>query len=163
MRLALCGPGEAGKDEAGDIIASMTNLRYKAGTSKFAAEIVFEHWGHTYYQSVEECWLDRRSHREIWAKIIGEYNREDPIALYKDCLQEQDLLTGLRFRHEMLACKEAGLCDLWIWLDRKGVPPDPTIEYSAFDCDITLDNNGSIADLRNRIKRLCSALGILKS
>ena len=163
MRLAICGPGEAGKDEAGDIIASLTDLRYKCGTSKFAAEIVWKVWGkHQGYLSVDECWRDRRNHRQVWASIIGDYNREDPVALYRYCLKEQDILTGLRFKHEMLACKDAGLCDLWIWLDRKGVPDDKTMEYGPFECDITIDNNGTLADLREKLRRLCRVLGILK-
>lgn len=162
MRLALSGAGECGKDAAGDILKEVSTLRYTAGTSKYAAEIVFDQWGRDRYPDAEECWLDRRNHRQTWAQIIGEYNKNDPVALYRDCLKHQDILAGLRYKHEMLACKEAGLVDLWIWIDRKGLPHDSTIQYGPFECDITIDNNGTLSDLRDRLVRLSKALGVAK-
>lgn len=162
MKLAIVGPGEAGKDVVGEMLRDMSNLRYVAGTSKFAAGIVFDKWGRDFgYSSVDDCWVNRRFHRTTWAHHIGEYNRHDPVALYRHCLIDQDMLTGIRWDHERQAIVNAGLVDLWIWVKRD-VPPDPTMEFGEGVCDISIDNNGTLFDLRRKLVALAKTWGILK-
>ncbi len=146
MKIAICGPGRSGKDVAADYLAEITPLRYKAGTSYWARHLVFD-WmtaaGYG-YADADDCWNDRHAHRQLWAQIIGEYNAKDPVQLYRDCLQDQDILTGLRWRHEMLVCRAAKLVDLWAWIHRPGVCHDPTMEYEAKDCDVVIANDGTL-------------------
>ena len=161
LKIGISGHGGAGKDEAGKILAESTTLRYVAGTSKFAEAIVYERWGYQFYPDVFTCWQDRRSHRQKWAEIIGEFNRDDPVALYRRCLANQDMLTGIRYGHEFRACKAAGLVDLWIWIERD-VPPDPTMEYTKDDCDFTIENNGDIASLTRKLLAIARAWNVVK-
>lgn len=151
-RIGIVGNGEAGKDCVAEILRDRLGLRYLKGTSAWAADIVYHQMladGHT-YASVKECWEDRRNHRAYWARVIGEYNREDPVRMYRECLEEQDLLVGLRWRHEFLACQDAGIVDLWLYIERPGTV-DPTNQILPEDCDYTILNNGSLEDLRQNV------------
>lgn len=158
MKIGIIGPGMAGKDTAAEFIAKETGLRYKAGTSKFAAQLVWKR-SPIYYTSADACWHDRRNHREMWAKIIGEYNQNDPVALYKDCLAEQDILTGIRWKHEYEACRAAGLCNLWIFVSRPGCW-DTTCEVKQEDCDLTIHNTGTLEEFEWKLKNLCEVLDV---
>lgn len=159
MKLAICGLGRAGKDTAAEFLATCTPLRYVAGTSLWAADMVYDRMaklGHTYAGSMQ-CWQDRHNHRELWRDIIVEYNRNDPVQLYKDCLAEQDILTGIRAKHEQEACKKAGLAELWLWIDRPGCV-DVTCEVTPDDCDLTIRNYGTLEDFYARLQRFASVL-----
>ena len=156
MKIGICGPGMAGKDTVATELASILGLRYFAGTSKWAAQLVFERIGR-FYRSVEDCWNDRRNHREEWARIIGEYNSKDPVALYRDCLKDQDFLTGIRWKHEFRACAAEGLVDLWIYVSREGCK-DSTCQVTPQDCDLTIVNDGTLGDLNWKLGTIGSIL-----
>lgn len=158
MKLAICGHGNAGKDEVANILTDLLGLEYHASTSEFAANIVFDWWGKDHYESVHLCWHDRRNHREKWRDIIREYNTPDPLRFYRDCLANQDALVGVRTSDDLRACRDAGLCDLWLWVERAGYKSDPTMEFTANDCDVTIVNNGTVHDLRLKLNRLASFL-----
>lgn len=161
LKIAICGHGRAGKDLSGEILRDLTTMRYVAGTSWFAAGLVYEAWGWNLYPSIRGCWEDRHSHRQKWAELIGEYNREDPVALYRRCMEDQDMLTGIRWRHEFEAVKAANLVDLWIWIERD-VPPDPTMEFTKEECDITIENNGNPYELARKLRSLAKTWGVLR-
>lgn len=160
MKIGICGHGRAGKDTAAEWLAKHTGLRYVAGTSYWARHLVFERMSGYGYDNADECWQDRHNYRKIWAKIIGEYNRRDPVQLYRDCLAEQDLLTGVRWLHEFKAIKESGLCDVWMFVHRPGIPVDPTCEITADDCDIAIRNDGTLDEFHEKLRRLAVDLGL---
>jgi hypothetical protein len=163
LRAAISGPGRAGKDSVAEMFRDLSTLRYIGGTSLFAASIVRDKFtppSGRKYATAQECWEDRHSHREAWAKIIGDSNGSDPVRFYRDCLAEQDILTGVRWRREMLACREAKLVDLWLWVERPGIPADPTQEFTAGECDLTIVNDGTLEDLRKKVERIAEGLGI---
>ena len=164
MKIAICGHGEHGKDMTANILAEMCGLRYTAGTSWWARDMVFARMttlGHAYGDSAE-CWGDRRNNRVLWAEIIGELNAEDPVRLYRDCLAEQDLLTGIRWWHEFDACRKAKIVDKWIFVRRAGWPLDSTCQITEADCDHVIDNDGSQVGLSHVVRDLAIELGILR-
>lgn len=165
MKIGICGHGRAGKDTAAIELAKHTPLRYAAGTSYWARHIVFDYMkarGYP-YTDAHECWMDRHKYRELWAARIGEYNKHDPVQLYRDCLKDQDILTGVRWRHEQKACRAAGLVDLWIWIERPNFYFDPTIEFTAADCDVTILNDGTEAEYLEKLRRFARFLNISRS
>lgn len=156
VRLAISGPGKSGKDEVASWLANRTQLRYTASTSAYAAPHVFELFSKASpgrYKTVEECYADRRNHRIFWADAIDAMNQDDPAFLYRLCLADQDILTGVRKRREFEAVRAANLVDAAIWVERN-VPLDCTQEYGAEDCDFTIENNGSLEDLHAKLDRL---------
>jgi hypothetical protein len=163
MKLAIVGHGRSGKDTAAEYLASISSLRYVAGTSYWARHLVFSDFAATgvHYLDAHACWLDRHNHRQRWAKVIGDYNRDDPVQLYRDCLRDQSLLTGIRWRNEMQACRAANLVDAWVWIDRPNIPVDPTMEFGADECDFTIHNSGTLEQFHARLRLFAKAMGVL--
>lgn len=152
MRLGICGPGRCGKSTAAKWLAANTPLRYVGGTSACFREVVFTAMladGYC-YDSPTSCYEDRHNHRQFWADAIGRHVRQNPVAAYSACLAFQDILEGIRHRRELSACREAGMCDAWIWIERPGCD-DPTCEIRASDCDISIDNDGTLEEFHKRI------------
>jgi hypothetical protein len=174
LKIAICGEGESGKDLAGEMLAEMSTLRYVASTSKFASDIVWNQWGRwqgkyvnhelvePLWKDSQACWNDRRNFRLEWKEIIRDHNRDDPAKFYRDCLAEQDILCGIRTKEDIIACRAAGLVDLWIWIERKFTPKDPTVTYGPEHCDIVLLNNGGRLHLELKLFALAGTWGVLK-
>lgn len=163
MKLGIIGHGEHGKDEVADRLVKFAGLRYFAGTSAYAAEDVYRHlrlryeWARA-YPNATVCWLHRREHREEWAEAIGFLNSSDPVDVYRECLAHQDLLTGIRWRHEYDAINAAGLVDAWIWVERPGFPLDPTCELTRGDAQYKINNSGTLEQLDLMVRELARML-----
>lgn len=162
LKIGIIGPGRCGKDTAAEFLAKITPMLYTAGTSYWARHIVYRSlpwYKRLWYWNADRCWrLHRHKARQYWADKIGEYNRDDPVQLYSDCLGEQNFLTGVRWRHEFEAIKKAGLCDLWVWIERPGCV-DPTCELTAEDADIVINNTGTLTDFYFELVLFARGLG----
>lgn len=163
--VGIAGHGRSGKDTVAELLSDLTGLLYVAGTSWYAREFVHAALGRAgiEYPSPLAAWRDRHNHRVFWAHAIGEYNRDDPVRLYRDCLADQSILTGVRRRHEKQALDAEGLVDLWLWIERPGVPADPTMEFGPGECDVTILNDGDMAGLRAKLKRITDFCGKLRN
>ncbi len=150
-KIAICGHGGAGKGTVSEILRDRCGMRYQYGTSQHAANLVFDVWGKNYYQDAGKCWEDRRNHREMWHRIIIDHNSDDLTKMYREVLETQDILEGVRDDREQRACYKARIVDLWVWVENNRVPPDPTVKYTAEDCDIVILNNGSMGQLVDRV------------
>lgn len=162
MIISISGHGRAGKDSLAEWMKNHTVLLYTKSTSAYLKTEMFHHMrvlGHE-YKDEEECYSDRANHRNIWAEYIDLFNKNDPARLYKRCLAEQQILTGVRRHHEFAAVQALGVVDLYIWVDRPGNPVDVTQGYGPEMCDIILLND-TLEGLFTRAERLCKQLGIL--
>jgi hypothetical protein len=165
MKLAIVGAGRSGKDTAAEYLRDNYGLRYTHGTSQWAAKIVWAYMtrtGHG-YDTPQEAWEDRHAHRELWAKVIGDYNKADPTRLYRSCIANQDILTGLRWCSEFYACVNARLFDVSLWIERPGICFDPTCEIIASDCDYEICNDGPLDLFYTRLDRFAASLGLSKA
>lgn len=166
MRLAICGPGKCGKDEAAKFLASITNLRYLGSTSQAALDFVYKKWNSIEpgtYKTKEDFYADRNLHRSFWATTIDEYNQNDQARLYRDHVcNGSDFLTGIRRLRELKAAKNEGLFDLSIWIEKPDVPGDHTLDYTAIHCDISIHNHLSLNHFHYKLERLADALGIIR-
>lgn len=161
-RIAICGPGRAGKDTVANWLAQNTTLRYAGSTSEAATAIVYATIKDQFdYVSEAACFADRHNHRKLWAECIWQYNQPYGITLYTDMLVISDILNGIRRGPELQALKDRGMLDLVIWIDRD-VPVDPSLEMTSNVADIIIPNNGTIEALHARLIRISRAMRILK-
>lgn len=164
MKISISGFGEHGKDTLALMFKQVSILNYTKSTSAYVKTEMFEFMKNrgALYKDEEECYNDRSNHRVLWAEYIDEFNKDDPAALYKRCLAEQDILTGVRRKREFDAVMKLNVIDLAIWVDRPSWHKnDTTQEYRAEDCDISIINDYR-PNLLRKVRLLCKALGILQ-
>ena len=164
MKLSISGYGEHGKDELAKILKRISILKYTKSTSAYVKDEMFEYMKKLgfQYKDVEECYDDRINHREKWARFIDDFNEEDPARLYKRCLKDQDILTGVRRKHEFEAVKALDVIDICIWVERKNFHKNDTTQtYGPELCDMIILND-DLVSLRKRMIRLCRQWNILK-
>lgn len=163
-KLAICGPGTCGKDTVAEWLARHTILKYLHSTSMTAAPFVFKKMTELgfAYPDIHHCYADRSHHRKLWADLIDEYNADDPARLYREHLHSSDILTGIRKHRELEACKQAGLLNIKIWIEKTLCPPDETLDYGMEACDIIITNNSGKSELYQKLHSFAATLGILK-
>lgn len=159
IKLGICGKGRAGKDTAAEFLSTVTKLRYSAGTSFWYKDKVFSWFKENrpgIYSDAMSCWEDRHSDRDLWARLIGEFNAEDPVSAYSECLLEQDFLVGMRWRSEFEEVKRAKIVDVWLWVENNR-SSDKTCQIRAEDCDLVVLNNGTLDEYLTKL----SAIAVL--
>jgi hypothetical protein len=159
--LLIVGDGGAGKDSVAVLIRDLVGIPYLHSTSYTAAMMMWQEitdwrlnklndsslsrfdWVPEETQSLKDFYLQRSDFRREWADWIREYNRQhENWGLYRQCCQEGNrLLTGIRKVSELEACQQRNLFDLILWVDRPGIPRDPTQEYGPERADFILRND----------------------
>ncbi len=159
MRLAIVGPGRSGKDEVAAWFARNTRLRYGGSTS----EVIAPHAAKALGLSVAEAFARRHEDRDLWHRLGIELRKHDHAALARAVLKRGDLVVGVRDRVEMETVLAERLVDLAVWIDRPGIPDDPTLEYGPELCDVTIQNHWGLTELHGRLKKFANAIGVLKA
>ena len=163
MRLAIVGPGQSGKTTAARWLSEHTPLRYVESTSAAAAKVVCSHPSmRDRYDSLEACYADRRNHRQQWRDIILEHNQPDGLRLYREMAEQNDILDGIRDARELQACRDAGLVDAAVWIQRD-VPADPSLGFGPEAADYVIDNNSTFEELYRQLRELADRLGIAET
>jgi hypothetical protein len=158
MKIMLLGHGRGGKDTVADILKDELGLNACSSSWFCAEKFIFEALRHTLgYETVKECFEDRFNHRAAWFGLIKSYNAKDPGRLAREIFAENDIYVGIRSNVEFECAKAEGLFDLAIWVDAS--TRNPLEDGSSFDIDLSkadfvIDNNGTEADLVNRMKNL---------
>src|SRR3990167_8347049 len=147
--VCFCGWGRAGKDECGLYLGEITSLVYHGSLSWVGLPVVAKALG----IPEQVAWDTRHARRMEWYNILNDYRRDDPSRLIKDSLKRGEIVVGVRDRLELLTAKKEGLLTHTIWVERPDTPPDPTVTYSRQDCDMILDNNGTLEDLKKTVKQ----------
>lgn len=170
--IAIVGHGRCGKDTAGLFLKEHTVLRFEGGCSWAGRHYMAERLSVDYGRLVtpEEAYATRHGApgedpvvmRTRWYDYLNEYRAADPARLIKLVLETSDFVCGVRDRKELLAVREQGLLDLICWVERPGIPVDPTVTFTRADCDLVVMNDGTLDDYLGRWRRLASALKILK-
>ena len=106
------------------------------------------------YDSLEDCYADRHNHRMAWYEAIMAFNEDDPSRLSRAIFSTYEMYVGIRSRTEFLAARD--FADLAIWVDgfERHPEPDPTCKILKSDCDIVLDNNGTLEEQGYKLTRL---------
>ncbi len=148
--VSFVGHGRAGKDTAAQMFCARARLTYGGSTSLVAVPYVALAAGDHQY----ECYTGRHSHREFWFHFLNEFRRGEPDLIAKMLLAQGDVLAGVRAAEEFRCLIPNGVADIHVWIDRRGTPEDPTVEFTRDECDLVIDNNGSLVELDEKVGRL---------
>lgn len=157
-KLLVIGHKRHAKDSFAEILRDEFGYTFES-SSQAAANIFLygllkEKYG---YLTPEECFEDRMNHRQEWYEAICDYNVDDKARLAKGILERSQCYVGMRDRGEIEECIKQGLFDLVIWIDASERLPLEDVSSFNIDkscADIIVDNNGTEAQFRERVKRL---------
>jgi hypothetical protein len=124
----------------------------------FLFEQIREKYG---YATIEDCYNDRHSHRQIWYEAIRRFNEVDRSRLGQLIFQSYDIYDGCRDKEEFDALKLKNLFDIAIWVDADGrVEPEGknSMTVTIEDADIVIRNSGSESDYNKRVYRTLMTL-----
>lgn len=165
-KILVLGYAGHGKDTVCEILRDTYSFKF-TGTSMFCAEHImmpyFNRNGLQLFTSVENCFKDRGNSRQKWFEQIAKYNKADGSRLARELLVGSDIYCGMRSSAELGACRQAGLFDHIIWVDRSLHEPrenTSSCTVEPFMADIILDNNGSLEEMRENLQLLLIKLGI---
>lgn len=124
--IGYMGWGRSGKDEAAQILARCSELQYGGSTSTVATPLIASALG----ISEEQAFAERHDNRMFWFDFCNMYRRKrggDVLARY--LLGLGDIVAGLRDREEIYAVSNNHVVTHLVWVERPGVPCDPTVAY----------------------------------
>lgn len=154
MKLLIIGHGRHGKDAVGEILRRDFGLK-SVSSSEFAAQKAVYPVVSDLYPDWRACFADRHAHRDLWFHAIAAYNLRPGPMLAEQILEAHDIYTGMRRRDEFE--RSAHVFDCVIWVDRsEHLPPEPgsSMELTAEDADLVIDNNGALEDLAPEVARV---------
>jgi len=154
--VAFCGMGRCGKDTAGIYLASGCSVRFKGSISSVIAPLVAT----SLNLSVDEAFSKRHDNRMYWFEFCNELRQHDLTLLVKMTLAKSDIVGGIRAASELFECSRTGVIDLSVWVENDRVDTDPTVEYTADDCDIVVRNCGTLSEYYGKLRRLAGTLNL---
>lgn len=158
IKLCVIGNCRHGKDSFAEILNQEFGYTFESSSQAAANIFLYDLLKDKYgYLTPEECFEDRMNHRQEWYEAICDYNVDDKAKLAKGILERSDCYVGMRDRGEIEECIKQELFDLVIWIDAS--ERLPLEDASSFNidkscADIIIDNNGTEAQFRERVKRL---------
>lgn len=158
VRLLIIGHGRHGKDSVGDLLRDLYGLR-AVSSSHFAAQKAVFPLVSDLYEDWRAAYEDRGNHRDLWFHAIRAYNLRPGKMLAEEILEEHDIYTGMRSRAEFVRARS--VFDLVIWVDASDrLPPEPagSMELSAADADLIVDNNGPADALPRKVGGLVAEI-----
>jgi len=162
VKILILGHMRHGKTTVAEIIEKEYGLTFKDSSMACAEIFIYDELKDKYgYNSFEQCYEDRKQHRDEWFQMICDFNYPDKARLGKEILNRANIYVGMRSDEELQECKKQKLFDLIIGVHRPLFPEEPK---SSFDIniwkesDIIIPNEGSKKEMRNRIKKLNNLL-----
>lgn len=155
-KLLILGYARHGKDTVAEILKEQHGFNFMSSSEFVGREVMWNNWGVAKYASFEEMFEDRVNHRVLWMEMISAYNTPDKTKTAATMLERgYDMYVGMRRFNELEACRNSGLFDAVVWVDRSDhLPPengsmDITKENSGFD--FLIDNNGTLPQLEDNV------------
>jgi hypothetical protein len=105
------------------------------------------------------AWENRQHNRARWKQLLDEFRAEDASKLVRLSLEKGDIVSGIRDASELMAAREQALLQCVLWVQRD-VPPDPTVTFTADDCDWVIRNDSDIDTFRQRLAYWAGAVGL---
>lgn len=154
-KLLILGHGRHGKDTMAEILHEKFGMKFSASSEAASDIFIFDTLKDKYgYKTSKECFEDRSNHRKEWYDLICDYNKEDKTRLAGDILEMSDCYVGMRDLEEFLACKEKGLFDLIVWVDRSKELPLETggsFNIAMHHAHFIVDNNSTLEEFEEKV------------
>jgi hypothetical protein len=162
LKLLIIGHGRHGKDTVCEILRDEYNYIFES-SSRFCSRLfIYDQLKDKYrYDNEEQCYSDRHNHRAEWYDAICDYNVPDAGLLGKEIFKHHDIYCGLRNKREFHAMKNTQVFDYCIWVDRSmHLPPESkdSMSLEQWMADFTIDNNGTLEDLKFNLTQLINHL-----
>lgn len=161
VKILILGHGAHGKDTIADAVTRFTGLRFESSSMAAAEAAVFPELSKLYgYKTAQECFDDRRNHRQEWRALITAYNTPDKGRLCKEIIARCDGYIGMRCHEEFAAVRH--LFDYVLWVDaslRAGPDPSMTIECED-DSMVYICNNGTPEDAWHHVSEWAAREGL---
>lgn len=151
-KLLILGHGRHGKDTVARLICEHYNMKAESSSYFACRNFIYPLLEHQ-YESLDDCFKDRRNRRDEWFQMIKDYNKNDNSRLCREILSVNDLYVGMRSKEEIKASSH--LFDKVVWVDaskRVDLEQSSSCTIVPEDADVIIDNNGSLADLEKLIK-----------
>ena len=158
VRVLLVGHGQAGKDEAGNWLQNNCNCKYGGSTSVFLTRHVAAVTG----EPEEQCYVNRRQNRELWWRVGRQLRDNDPGCLVREALAQGNVIAGVRDKCEVVTARSQGLVDVIVWIENPRVLADPTVEFTASDCDLVILNDQDLKTFHERLRTFAKLCGFNK-
>jgi len=154
--ITFVGPGQGGKDTASQMFAEITGLPFICSTSAIIGESFASECG----SSLEDLMVIRHANRDAWRARGDALRVDDQAALVRACRDKgAKILNGIRSRIEITAAKREGLTGLVVWIERPGIPNDPTLEFGPEVSDHVLFNDRGLDELRSALSAIARQYG----
>ena len=176
QKLLIVGWGRSGKDEAAGFMNDHLGLPYAGSTSWAALPLMAEKLN-THPQL---AWERRHQNRQFWKDSCDEFRRNDPLLLVTRALKTSiaptyssldgrliggakfgQVVTGVRDAVEIDAAIEKKIFSNIIWIERPGIPQDPTVTYDASRATDLIKNDGDLRRFHCNIVRWALRSSIL--
>lgn len=153
-RVLVIGHGRHGKDAAAARLADLAGWSF-VSSSEFCAQKAVYPFVADLYPDWRAAYEDRATYRDLWFHAIRAYNLRPGPTLPEQIFRKHQIYVGMRSRAEFAGARD--LFDLVLWIDAsRRLPPEPSgsMELTAEDADLVIDNNGDEADLDRRLRAL---------
>lgn len=164
FKLLIIGHGRHGKDTVCEMLRDDYGYSFESSSQFCSTLFIYDQLKDLYeYANEEQCYADRHNHRAEWYDAICAYNVPDAARLGREMFAAYDIYCGLRNKKEFHAMKNTGVFDYAIWIDRSDhLPPESkdSMSLEPWMADFTIDNNGTLEDLRFNLDRLMCYLEV---
>jgi hypothetical protein len=100
----------------------------------------------------------RHERRAYWRALGDELRAHDPAFLVRQLLTGTNIICGVRARIEMQAIRDERMLDIVYWIDRPGIPEDPTLEFGPELCDVIVPNWWDLPSYHQRWRTIAGSL-----
>lgn len=158
-KILFVGHGRCGKDTAARTLHGKGPNRFGGSTSWHALPFMAE------YLNVppQIAWDERHENRVLWWEKCNELREADPLFLIRRALKHGNICTGIRDRVEIDAAKSSGLFSSILWIDRPGLPEDPTVKFTKEDCTDVLTNDSDVLTFRQSVLKWATQKGYIEN
>lgn len=152
-RIAIVGYSGSGKDTVATAFARTFGIKRCPSCSEFILPYVAAEKGVT----IVEAWNTRHSSRDIpiWNRIANNLRESNsPCYLVEQAVKcGGSIIVGIKDRDEFLYAKNKSLFTCSFWVERNGVPVEPSTTIKKEDCDFVVLNDGHISRTVKEIAR----------